>query len=315
MKINTLGIVLSFYRKKEKLPLEKVCDGLCSAATLERIEKGERKADSLLGSLLLERIGREVTQFELLLNDEDYALWDMRGQIRNAMRRKDYTLMRQYLEMYRSMQKEYGELHEQFCLYYEVRMAVELKKEDCDKICHLALEALKLTKVNIDAKEITEKRLYTQTEIKLMLILIHYGYMNNVENAENTLLSLLAYIEYFYTERRREEIGIAIITELIELERKCKDDVMTVFYIDKGIALLSQGRGVKGLEKLHFLKAQILTDKYHNDSIHITEKQEIQRECLMAYCICEIMGYSEMMQEIEQFGKEKLSWQITELEM
>lgn len=44
MKINTLGIVLSFYRKKEKLPLEKVCDGLCSAATLERIEKGERKA-------------------------------------------------------------------------------------------------------------------------------------------------------------------------------------------------------------------------------------------------------------------------------
>ena len=90
---------------------------------------------------------------------------------------------------------------------------------------------------------------------------------------------------------------------------------MTISYIDKGIDLLSQGRGIKGLEKLHFLKAQILADKYDNISEQIAEKQEIKRECLMAYCICEVMGYTEMMREIEKFGEERLSWQITEPEM
>lgn len=315
MKINTLGIVLSYYRKKENLTLDKICDGLCSVPTLERIEKCDRIADSLMGELLLERIGKEITQFELLINDEDYALWCMRKRIKENLHQKDYVLLQEHIKEYRLILKEYSELHEQFCLYHEAVMATDLEKENHEKICKIALEALKLTKANIDEKEIVHKRLYTQTEIELILILIHYGYMDNEENAERELLNLLEYVEHFYTERRKEEVGIAVITELIALEQKRKDDVMAIAYIDKGIDLLSQGRGIKGLEKLHFLKAQILADKYGNEPMQIVEKQEIQRECLMAYCICEIMGYTEKMQEIEKFGEERLSWQITELEM
>ena len=314
MKINTLGVVLSYYRKKENLTMEKICDGLCSVPTLERIENGERIADSLAGELLLERIGKEVTQFELLINDEDYALWRMRKQIKEDLHQKDYVPLQRHIKDYRLMQKEYVELHEQFCLYHEVIMAADLEKENHEKICKLALEALKLTKVNIE-EEMAKKRLYTQTEIELILLVIHYRYIEEVENAESELLNLLDYVEYFYTERRKEEMGIAIIKELIALEQKRKDNVMTISYIDKGIDLLSQGRGIKGLEKLHFLKAQILADKYDNNSAQMAEKQEIQRECLMAYCICEVMGYTEMMREIEKFGEERLSWQITEPEM
>ena len=72
---NALSAAISYFRQKKNLSLEQVCEGLCSVATLTRIEQGERSADSLLGTLLLERIGKEAEQFELLQNDEDYALW------------------------------------------------------------------------------------------------------------------------------------------------------------------------------------------------------------------------------------------------
>lgn len=261
MELNTLGIVLSFHRKKEGLPLESVCGGLCSAATLERIERGERIADSLLGKLLLERLGQDVTQFELILNDEDYMLWRMREDIQSAAKLKDYDLLCAKIADYREMQKNYDRLHEQFCLYHEVMMEIEIGKDN-RKICELAIRALRITKSNsgIGIKE--TKPLYTQMEIGLTLTLIRFGHEDYINEAENELLRLLTYVEYFYTERKKEEVGMTIIMELVKSEQKRLDYDKAIEYLDKGISLLSQGRGIKELEKLHFLKAQMLMNTY-----------------------------------------------------
>ena len=314
MELNTLGIVLSYHRKKEGLPLESVCDGLCSAATLERIERGERIADSLLGKLLLERLGQDVTQFELILNDEDYMLWRMREDIQSAAKLKDYDLLCAIIADYREMQKNYDRLHEQFCLYHEVMMEIEIGKDN-RKICELAIRALRITKSNsgIGIKE--TKPLYTQMEIGLTLTLIRFGHEDYINEAENELLRLLTYVEYFYTERKKEEVGMTIIMELVKSEQKRLNYDKAIEYLDKGISLLSQGRGIKELEKLHFLKAQMLMNTYVGSDSQTEKKQEIQKECLMSYCICEVMGMEEEMQEIERFCEEKLAWQITGLEM
>lgn len=314
MELNTLGIVLSYHRKKEGLPLEAVCDGLCSAATLERIERGERIADSLLGKLLLERLGQDVTQFELILNDEDYMLWRMREDIRNAAKLKDYDLLCTKIADYREMQKNYDGLHEQFCLYHEVMMEMETEKDNRE-ICELAMRALRITKPNfcIGVKE--AKTLYTQLEVELTLNLIRYGHEDYINEAENELLKLLSYVEYFYTERKKEEVGMAIIMELVKCEQNRLDYGKAIEYLDKGISFLSQGRGIKELEKLHFLKAQIMMHTYDSSYSRTVKKQEIQKECLMSYCICEVMGMEEEMQEIERFCEEKLAWQIIGLEM
>lgn len=314
MKLNTLGVVLSFHRKKDRLTLEAICAGLCSAATLERIERGERIADSLLGRLLLERLGKDVTQFELILNDEDYTLWRMREEILNAAKLKDYKLLRKKIADYRLMPKNYEELHEQFCLYHEIIMKIALKKSK-KEICDTAMRALHMTKPEycIGAKE--AKPRYTQIETELILILIQYGYGDYANEAETELLKVLSYVECFYTERKKEEIGTAIILELVKLEQsRCNYDKV-IEYLNRGISLLSQGRGINGLEKLHFLKAQTLMYKYDKDVSQTGKKQEIQKECLMSYCICEVMGWYETMKEIEDFCEEKLSWQITGLEM
>lgn len=303
--------MLSYYRKKEKLTLDKICDGLCSPVTLERIEKGERIADSLLGELLLERIGKEAEQFELLLNDEDYALWHTRKEMQESIEIQDYECLRRQTTEYRAMLKGCSNLHEQFCLFCETMIAIA-DGESRENICEKAWQALQLTKTDIDkGKHI----LYTQIEIKLILLLIEYDYMDSAEEAEDELLKLLWYVETFYTERRKEEIGVTIILKLFDLAKSSRDEKKALEYLDKGIAFISQGRGMKGLEKLHFLKAQMLFRQYDDGQGQTEQRQAIQRECLMAYCICEVMGYTEKMKEIERFCEEKMAWQITTLEM
>ena len=333
---NALSAAMSYYRKKKNLKLEEVCEGLCSPATLNRVEQGERSADSLLGMLLLERIGKEAEQLELLQNDEDYALWKKRRSIKDFMQQKKYQQVYQELSAYRAMKQSRPALHEQFCLYQEVLIGLALISEqeatedgekNCEKMLLTALQALRLTKPAFGKKGDASKQLYTQTEIVLIQILAHYSTpefyksqnihidISFAEEIRTELLRLLEYIEYFYTERRKEEIGVGIVMELAELERKFENNAKAIEYIDKGIHFVSQGRGVKSLEKLHFLKAQVLFAQFSTEQGNTEQRQEIQRECLMAYCICEVCGLTAYAKEIEVFCKEKMAWQITELEM
>ena len=56
MKLNTVGIALSYYREKYGLSMTQVCEGICSPATMFRIEEGYREVDSLVSATLLSRI-------------------------------------------------------------------------------------------------------------------------------------------------------------------------------------------------------------------------------------------------------------------
>ena len=61
---------------------------LYSIATLSRLEQGYREVDSLLGQALLGRIGKEITLFETILNEEDYNLWKIRHEIEICLEKK-----------------------------------------------------------------------------------------------------------------------------------------------------------------------------------------------------------------------------------
>lgn len=323
MNFNTLGIVLCHYREKNSYSLEKVCSGLCSVSTLSRIERGDRIADSLLGGLLLERIGREVTQFELILNEEDYELWCARDRIRKAVQEKEYVAAYREIVHYHTMKKTSPKLHEQFCLFYEAIIHMSAfqegsiskaeRKLEQQNLYKMVFEALKLTRPKFYKEKEKGNQLYTKTEIKLILLLLHYGYKNFTEDTEQELRKLLEYVERIYTERKKEDIGIPIIMELIEWAQRTGDDKKVIIYVDKGIEFISQGRKIKGLEKLHFLKARTLMNQYDTGQENGKEKRKIQKECLMAYSICEVMGQEKEKQEIEVFCKEKLKWQITGL--
>lgn len=316
-EVNSAGAILCYYRDRYNLTMEQVCDGICSKAKLSRLERGIRCVDSLTSSQLLERIGKEADQFELLLNDEDYVLWRARESIRQHMKHREYDRVQEGLVVYRAMKNNAPMLHEQFCGYQEVMMAADQlengESAQCSQqdeqvwLCENALRTLHLTKSAFVPGRNSGKQLYTATETGLILSVIHYGKNYGDIWAEELLLDLFHHVDHYYTEHRKQRTGYRILMELIELEQRLQDPDKELSYIDQGINFVVQGREIGGLDRLHFLRAQALMRRYGTEAL----EREIQRECLMAYSICEVFGDMQQMEVIRRFCEEKLKWQIT----
>lgn len=309
-EVNSAGAILCYYRDRYNLTMEQVCDGICSKAKLSRLERGIRCVDSLTGSQLLERIGKETNQFELLLNDQDYVLWRARESIRQHMKHREYGRVREELAVYRAMKNNAPRLHEQFCGYQEVMMATDSRCSQQDeqlRLCENALQTLHLTQPTFLPDRNAGRQLYTTTEIGLILSVIHYGKNYGDIWAEELLLDLFHHVDHYYTEHRKQRTGYRILMELIELEQRLQDPGKELSYIDQGINFIVQGREIGGLNRLHFLRAQALMRRYGSEALG----REIQRECLMAYSICEVFGDMQQMEVIRRFCEEKLKWQIT----
>lgn len=146
--------------------------------------------------------------------------------------------------------------------------------------------------------------------------MIHYGKNKAYIQKEEILLDLFHHVKYYDTERRKQELGSKILLEIIDLAQKQQDLDKVLFYIDQGIDYVSQGRACAGLEQFRFLRAQTLLTRYGADALKDDIKRhEIQKECLMAYSICEVFGDKQQIKVIERFCEEELKWQITELVM
>lgn len=142
MDFQTLGVLLYRTREKKHLSLLDVCSGICSQSTLSRVEQGSRELDSLTSEMLLGRIGREVTRFELILNAEDYYLNQLRIEINENIEEKNYIKAKEKINLYRQHMPAEGKVHEQFCCYMECRILIA-QNEITEKLSALLLRAIR----------------------------------------------------------------------------------------------------------------------------------------------------------------------------
>lgn len=301
---------MQFYREKYSFRQEKVCSGICSVATLSKVENGNKIIDSLVAESLLGRIGKEVLQFEILLNDNDYQLWRIRQEILRAVSSNKYGEARKLLTDYRKKMPEEG-VHEQFCLYHEAQIAIK-ERGVSNEICEWLYKALKLTKPEIDNQN-EENILYNPMEIKLIVQLLHYNYWAWEEkDKEDELLRLFRYVENVYSGRQKESTGVEILLELIELALQMEKDLQAIEYIDKAVAVISRGRGIENIAELHFIKAKAIERVYHQSAEWREQEGTCKEECLMAYHVFDILKQWKEKQKVQKFCEDKLGWQIIE---
>lgn len=308
MKVNTLGEILKYYRQKYELQQEKVCSGICSIATLSRVEKGNRIIDSLMAESLLGRIGNQVLEFELLLNDIDYALWHLRQEIASEMRQNHFTVVKEMLDRYKKMMPDES-VHEQFFLY-NVAMVKLAENETEKEVCELLYQALKLTKPELDS-ESGEGILYNPLEIEIIVLLIRFNYEAwRNRDKEKELQKLFAFVEKIYKGSQKEDTSIKILIELVNLEWKIEDYRCVIKYVDEAVEYISQGRGIDYIADLHFLKAKAIEQQYHKSEEWSIEEKKCREECLMAYYVFEILKQEKELQDLREFCEVKLEWQI-----
>ena len=287
MEPNTLGVVLFYYRRKYRITQGELCQGICSIATLSRIEMGFKEVDSLMSEGLLGRFGKEVTRFEIILNDRDYFLWEKRNEIEASIKAENYIKAEEQLTSYRNETQEDHHLHKQFCLICKAKLdsALEIEKRE---IYRVLINGLNLTKPSFRIKNETNY-LFNQMEIEIILMLIHLEYDGwERQEKEELLLSIFKNISKMYSEHQKEMTGIRILTALLEIEKKDENNSKIIKYSDKALDFISQSRGIQSIAEIRFIKAKAMEEQYRQKKSWKKYKILCMEECLMAYYVFDL---------------------------
>ena len=311
MKKTTFGTIIERYREKLNVAQRVVHEGIGSQASYRRGESDEREVDFVIQETILARLGQSATDFELILGDDEYDVWMERLAIQSAMAGKDYESVEEKVKAYRCEHADKHILHEQFCLYYEMKLA-EWRGADRKVISSIAAQALGLTK-RIDDMPQPGMSLYTPIEMDLLLTLIQYRHekWNNLFTNGNCLQKMIEYVGQYYSVERREDIEGKAWLELLRISEKYDEPQQLLSYIDKAIACFSGATGIERLGEVRFMKAKLLWRGYAEADDKEQQLHLCKEECKMAYCIFDILKREEKVREIKEFCLGELQWHIT----
>jgi len=258
LKQNSIGRFIHILRTRNNISQGRLSKGLCSIATLSRIELGERVPDKFLMDALFQRLGKSPDKFEVLLAEKDYLLYEQRKEIEKALFYKDYALAEKLLLEYQDKKECKGNLHEQFVLkvsgilYYEDR-------NDIDQALEKFLSALKCTLPNWKYGELRGQLLSLEEIDLFLLISMSYAKKNKTYDVIVRLKELIEYIDNGYTD---EEEKVKVYPKAAYL--------LVKFYIERGnylsaedlcekaIDILTSNGVIVGLADLLLLYVEIL---------------------------------------------------------
>ena len=299
MKLNTIGIVLSYYREKYGLSMAQVCEGICSPATMFRIEEGFREVDSLVSGTLLSRIGKQVLEFELLLNEEDYNLFRLRKEIDRSIAERNMDAADKLLQKYQSVMPKKQVIHEQYYLWGKAEL-LQKRGASKEEIKAVLNEAILLTKPFFGKRKNTSD-LYSEMEIKLFLGLIQFS--EDISWKEAELKRMLLFIRKYDSKKIKEQAEMSILKELASIQEEKGDAQKELEYIEQALTLVKESRTMRGLAELHFKKAGLLKElMQRNKDMQQEYQKQCQVELTMAYYTALVMNNVELVQKIKTTG-------------
>ena len=299
MKLNTIGIVLSYYREKYGLSMAQVCEGICSPATMFRIEEGFREVDSLVSGTLLSRIGKQVLEFELLLNEEDYNLFRLRKEIDRSIAERNMDAADKLLQKYQSVMPKKQVVHEQYYLWGKAEL-LQKRGASKEEIKAVLNEAILLTKPFFGKRKNTSD-LYSEMEIKLFLGLIQFS--EDISWKEAELKRMLLFTRKYDSKKIKEQAEMSILKELASIQEEKGDAQKELEYIEQALTFVKESRTMRGLAELHFKKAGLLKElMQRNKDMQQEYQKQCQVELTMAYYTALVMDNVELVQKIKTTG-------------
>ncbi len=304
---NKIGAAIQYFRESYGITQGKLCKGLCSIATLSRIEAGERDADSLLLETLLERLGRMPNQFELILTDFDYLIYVNREEITNQIKERNLDKAEELLLEYEHVAASKGNAHMQFIIYSKALMN-ELQGGEVDETLNLLMDAISCTVPEFKAHRIKDYYL-SNNEIGIIIDIIQYMLLGGLIDWAKEILGQI--IEYLELQALSEENNliyakVTVLAGRLYLQEghalKAKE------MCDKGIERSKGSRKMDYLGDLYYLKAKTIEELFDKNVSMDTRREECVKNYIRAYHIyniCEERSSSDM---IKNYLQEEYQW-------
>lgn len=275
MKSFRIGDVIKRRRRELGLTQEQLCDGICDPTTLSKIENGRRTPSPQDTIGLLERLGLSSDVYYFLVSDEDFALQDLKVEIRNHAIREEFSEALDLLDKL-EVYKQQSPFVSQFIL--RQRSIVGYRKDGAvhpytpTEALELLYQAIRLTVSSFQIERIAEYLLCTEELTVIIDIAAAHSELEEYDTSLRIYAQLMNYVEqrcmsseetsrifpliaYNYA-RDLEEVGeYAKAIEISEQGRQyCirygKANLLGVLLATQGCALYKQGKHKEGLRTL-----------------------------------------------------------------
>lgn len=307
MENNKIGSAIFYFRESYQISQSKLCKGLCSVATLSRIEAGARDADALLLEALLERLGKTPNQFELILTDIDYVLYQNREEIVKQIKNKVYDSAYHLLNEYEKAAASKGNVHLQFIVNCKALLN-ELNGGAVERTIELFMEAISYTVPDFKTYKIKD---YYLNNSELNIIIDVVQRMISAKMTGRVKEILYQVINYLEEHKSMEENSklypkVAFIAGSLFMQEKDMDQALDI--CNKGLEKIKGSRRMDYVGELTFIKAQVT-----ESLLKAQQKREgSQNECLKlyleAYYIFDICGELETAEKIKNHLQEEYQW-------
>lgn len=203
MRQNDIGKIIFTLRKHYNISQEMLSSGLCSDATLSRIELGERIPDKFLLDALLQRLGKSPDKLETILSERDYYLYVKRQAIEKAIFEHDFSLAESELKTYEEQKECEEKLHQQY-VYKIKSILIEELNSDTNESIQCLLNAISLTLPEFHIDTIFQYLLSIE-EIYLLLMLAQaYSKIELNQEAFHILHNLINYLDDKYSDEEEK---------------------------------------------------------------------------------------------------------------
>ena len=302
----TVGDIVRRMREEAKIGLEQLSRGLCSVATLSRIEAGEREMDLLLAWRIFQRLGYKIDKYELYATEEELQQWEQRSQMEELVCREDTERLACAIQTYRQQwgkRVEEKPLQRQFLAY--MQGLLDMQKGDFQEAKEL-LEAA-AEEIVPSLEETVGNAALGEMELEILHALSDiYEHMGEVEKSEKFREMLL---ENIGREKKRVRIYLKLYTELFCKHARnmmeTKGSARTLNAAETCLQILQEEKKTCCLPELLHIQAKCLEDLFQKKG---EVKEVMLKSWQKAYYIYRLYEKPEEAEKIRKYLEEIYQW-------
>ncbi len=304
---NKIGSAILYFRESYQISQSKLCKGLCSVPTLSRIEAGARDVDSLLLEALLERLGKTPNQFELILTDFDYVLYQKREEIRKNIFNKDYDIALESLVEYEKIAATKGNIHMQFIINSKALLN-ELRGGAVEDTIALFMQAITYTVPGFKTNRIKEYYL-SNSELHIIIDVVQRMILARMTaQAKEILVRIIEYLDFHKSMEESSRLYPKVAVIAGELFMKEQDLFRALEMINKGLEKNKGSRKMDYVGELCLMKAQATEGLRKLQQKWDTSQNECLKLYLQAYYVFEFCEDHIAAENIQKYLQEEYQW-------
>ena len=301
----TVGEIVHQMREEAGVGLQELSEGLCSVATMSRIETGERDMDLLMASRIFQRLGYRIDKYEFYATKEELKQWEDREQIEKLANEKEYDRLEQAIQEYEEnwkLEVSKNKLQQQFVEY--MKGILEQQKLNFKQSERFFQRAIRMI---VPAWENKNNRVVLgEMELKILYSLGEvYECYGDTEKSEKIW-------DILFQNIAKEEKSIRIHLELHaniicrntkEIQRKEATHILQV--VDKCLRIMQEEKCICHWAELLQIRSRCLEMLFQEKQI---EKEVMLKNWRKTYYIYLLYEKQEEAAEIRTYVKEKYQW-------